>query len=355
MKVFEVHFPWQAYSLDESFFWAHSAGNHLTVILNHPADLRRVQVLPGTIVDGKHALEKGQVELGYEPEGTPQRCTSLALLGHLLEGQLDQEVVPRSVGHEFRATRGGDGSWDFIQQGKKQRKEERKENVGCWCPGARLLESRFLDAVPQGVGWSRGKTLAGRPASAQGLGLHCPRGDNLRGPGTETLSLGSRAGAPAAAPAGAPRRRGSPFLEAGPHTRGAHPGPRAPLRAEATLRYLGRRARALEGWRRPTARRNPASQFCPPGAWEQRTEDAEVRRDGLTSGSSLSSSPSSHPVPLFTVFQGGQVLRGLLSSPLAPTHWAPGGAWLGPQPTMQTPTPLRCLPAPPWGWWLMSS
>eukprot|EP00069_Balaena_mysticetus_P015757 bmy_09444T0 len=69
MKVFEVHFPWEAYTLDESFFWTHngSAGNHLTVILNHPADPRRVQVLTGTIVDGKHALEKGQVELGYEP------------------------------------------------------------------------------------------------------------------------------------------------------------------------------------------------------------------------------------------------------------------------------------------------
>ena len=50
-----------------------------------------------------------------------------------------------------------------------------------------------------------------------------------------------------------------------------------------------------------------------------------MRRDGLTSGSSLSSSPSPHPLPLFTVFQGGRVLRGLLSSPLAPRHWAPGG------------------------------
>ena len=69
VKGFEVHFPWEAYTLDESFFWTHnvSAGNHLTVILNHPADPRRVPVLTGTIVDGKHALEKGQVELGYEP------------------------------------------------------------------------------------------------------------------------------------------------------------------------------------------------------------------------------------------------------------------------------------------------
>uniref|UniRef100_A0AC11EDI3 Uncharacterized protein n=1 Tax=Ovis aries TaxID=9940 RepID=A0AC11EDI3_SHEEP len=107
MKVFEVHSPWEAYTLDESFFWTLnvSAGNHLTVILNQPADLRRVQVLTGTIVEGKYALERGQVELGYGPEGMPQRCSSFVLLGRLLEGQLDQEVVPRSVGHQVSCVR----------------------------------------------------------------------------------------------------------------------------------------------------------------------------------------------------------------------------------------------------------
>lgn len=107
MQVLGVHFPWQAYTLDESFFWTHnvSAGSHLTVILNHPASLRRVQVLTGTIVDGKHALQKGQVELGYEPEGTPQYCTSFTVLGPLLEGQLDQEIVPQSVGHDVSCVR----------------------------------------------------------------------------------------------------------------------------------------------------------------------------------------------------------------------------------------------------------
>ncbi|XP_057586016.1 alpha-1,3-mannosyl-glycoprotein 4-beta-N-acetylglucosaminyltransferase-like protein MGAT4E isoform X2 [Hippopotamus amphibius kiboko] len=107
MKIFEVHFPWEAYALDESFFWTHnvSAGSHLTVILNHPADLRRVQVLTGTVVDGRYALEEGQVELGHEPEGMPQRCTRFALLGLLREGQLDQEVVPKSVGHEVSCVR----------------------------------------------------------------------------------------------------------------------------------------------------------------------------------------------------------------------------------------------------------
>nr|CAI9714369.1 unnamed protein product [Rangifer tarandus platyrhynchus] len=107
MKVFEVHFPWEAYTLDESFFWTHnvSAGSHLTVVLNQPADLRRVQVLTGTVVDGKCALEKGQVELGYGPEGMPQRCSSFVLLGRLLEGQLDQEVVPRSMGYQVSCVR----------------------------------------------------------------------------------------------------------------------------------------------------------------------------------------------------------------------------------------------------------
>lgn len=100
MKVFDVHFPWEAYTLDESFFWTHnvSAGSHLTVILNRPANLSRVQVLTGTIVEGKHALQRGQMELGHSPEGVPQFCTSYVLLGQLLEGQLDQEVLPTLVG-----------------------------------------------------------------------------------------------------------------------------------------------------------------------------------------------------------------------------------------------------------------
>lgn len=107
MKVFDVHFPWEAYTLDESFFWTHnvSAGNHLTVILNHPVNLNRVQVLTGTIVDGKYALEKGQVELGYDPEGMPQYCTSFAVLGHLLEGQMDQEVFLRSLRYNVSCVR----------------------------------------------------------------------------------------------------------------------------------------------------------------------------------------------------------------------------------------------------------
>ncbi|XP_066216227.1 alpha-1,3-mannosyl-glycoprotein 4-beta-N-acetylglucosaminyltransferase-like protein MGAT4E [Saccopteryx leptura] len=107
MKVFDVHFPWQAYTLDESFFWTHnvSAGNHLTVILNHPVNLNRLQVLTGTILDGKYALEKGQMELGYDPEGMPQYCTSFISVGQLVEGQMDQKVFLKSMGYSVSCVR----------------------------------------------------------------------------------------------------------------------------------------------------------------------------------------------------------------------------------------------------------
>lgn len=59
-----------------------------------------VQVLTGTVLDGNHALDKGQVELGYSLEGTAQHCTGFALLGHLLEGQLNQEILLKSTGSE---------------------------------------------------------------------------------------------------------------------------------------------------------------------------------------------------------------------------------------------------------------
>ncbi|XP_008266791.2 alpha-1,3-mannosyl-glycoprotein 4-beta-N-acetylglucosaminyltransferase-like protein MGAT4E [Oryctolagus cuniculus] len=107
MNVFSVHFPWEAYTLDESFFWTYNVSieNHLTVILNHPMNLSRVQVLTGSIVDGANALEKGQVELGYSPQGTPQHCTTFILLGHLLEGQMDQKIFMKSMGYHVSCVR----------------------------------------------------------------------------------------------------------------------------------------------------------------------------------------------------------------------------------------------------------
>ncbi|XP_077659070.1 alpha-1,3-mannosyl-glycoprotein 4-beta-N-acetylglucosaminyltransferase-like protein MGAT4E [Urocitellus parryii] len=107
MTVSNVHFPWEAYTLDESYFWTHdvNAGDHLTVILNHPSNLTKVQVMTGSIMEGKYALRKGQVELGYDPEGMPQYCASFFVLGHLVEGQLSQEIVPKSMGHQVNCVR----------------------------------------------------------------------------------------------------------------------------------------------------------------------------------------------------------------------------------------------------------
>lgn len=75
MRLSGVHSPQEAYTLDESFFLTYnvSTGNYLTVILNHTVDLNRVQVRTGSIIDGNYILEKGQVELGYNPEGMPPR------------------------------------------------------------------------------------------------------------------------------------------------------------------------------------------------------------------------------------------------------------------------------------------
>lgn len=101
MMFSDVHSPQEAYTPDESFFWSYnvSTGNYLIVILDNPANLIRVQVRTGSIIDGKYILEKGQVELGYEPEGVPPNCTSFALLGRLVQGQMDQ-IILKSIGCE---------------------------------------------------------------------------------------------------------------------------------------------------------------------------------------------------------------------------------------------------------------
>ncbi|XP_010629171.1 alpha-1,3-mannosyl-glycoprotein 4-beta-N-acetylglucosaminyltransferase-like protein MGAT4E isoform X2 [Fukomys damarensis] len=107
MNLSGTHFPWEAYALDESFFWTNDIrpGNHLTVVLNHPARLSRVQVMTGSIVEGKFALSKGQVQLGYDPQGMPQDCASSELLGWLVEGQMDREIPQESASYPVSCVR----------------------------------------------------------------------------------------------------------------------------------------------------------------------------------------------------------------------------------------------------------
>ncbi|XP_005375287.1 PREDICTED: alpha-1,3-mannosyl-glycoprotein 4-beta-N-acetylglucosaminyltransferase-like protein MGAT4E isoform X2 [Chinchilla lanigera] len=107
MIVSDAHFPWEAYTLDESFFWTNNTriGNHLTVLLNNPTRLSRVQVMTGSLVEGKYALRKGQVELGYDPQGMPQDCTSFELLGWLMQGQMDQELPQESMEYPVSCVR----------------------------------------------------------------------------------------------------------------------------------------------------------------------------------------------------------------------------------------------------------
>ncbi|XP_055454052.1 alpha-1,3-mannosyl-glycoprotein 4-beta-N-acetylglucosaminyltransferase-like protein MGAT4E [Psammomys obesus] len=106
MRLFGVYSPQEAYTLDESFFFTYnvSTGNYLTVILNHTADLNRVQVRTGSITDGDYILEKGQVELGYSPEGMSPNCTRFTLLGHLAQGQLDH-IVLKDSGNQVKCVK----------------------------------------------------------------------------------------------------------------------------------------------------------------------------------------------------------------------------------------------------------
>lgn len=64
----------------------------LTVILEKPQKVTRIEVLTGSDKDRKHQLQRGQVELGYGPLEDLQGCARYTLLGPVVEGRLDQVV-----------------------------------------------------------------------------------------------------------------------------------------------------------------------------------------------------------------------------------------------------------------------
>uniref|UniRef100_A0A8C5Y1D7 MGAT4 conserved region domain-containing protein n=1 Tax=Microcebus murinus TaxID=30608 RepID=A0A8C5Y1D7_MICMU len=96
-----------AYSLDESFFYTKeaTAGSHLTVLLNIPAVVFRVQVLTGSELKKENQLEEGQVELGYDSTNRINDCDDYILLGLLINGILDKHVLSEESGKKVKCVR----------------------------------------------------------------------------------------------------------------------------------------------------------------------------------------------------------------------------------------------------------
>uniref|UniRef100_A0A8C3WCL1 MGAT4 conserved region domain-containing protein n=1 Tax=Catagonus wagneri TaxID=51154 RepID=A0A8C3WCL1_9CETA len=67
-------------------------GNHLTVILERPQKVIRIEVLTGSDKPRQYHLERGQVELGFDPLEDFKGCARYTLLGPLVDGHLDQIV-----------------------------------------------------------------------------------------------------------------------------------------------------------------------------------------------------------------------------------------------------------------------
>uniref|UniRef100_A0A4W2CKI5 MGAT4 conserved region domain-containing protein n=1 Tax=Bos indicus x Bos taurus TaxID=30522 RepID=A0A4W2CKI5_BOBOX len=94
MVMLSDNIPQYAYTLNkESFATLNPVrGNYLTVILEEPQKVTRVEVLTGSDKEGKHQLRRGQVELGFGPLEDLQGCARYTLLGPVVEGRLDQMV-----------------------------------------------------------------------------------------------------------------------------------------------------------------------------------------------------------------------------------------------------------------------
>lgn len=99
--------PSSAYSLDESCFYARSAeaGSHLTVVLDTPAQVSRVQVQTGSGLREENQLKEGHVELGYDSSNRVSDCDDYVLLGPLVGGSLDQRVLSHGAGRRVKCVR----------------------------------------------------------------------------------------------------------------------------------------------------------------------------------------------------------------------------------------------------------
>ncbi|XP_014303818.1 alpha-1,3-mannosyl-glycoprotein 4-beta-N-acetylglucosaminyltransferase C-like [Myotis lucifugus] len=107
LKVANDSAPSHAYSLDENFFYTKSAepGSHLTVVLDVPAHVSRVQVLTGSDPRGWNQLEEGQVELGCDSTNRVSDCDDYTLLGLLVNGVLNKQVLSPTSGKKVKCVR----------------------------------------------------------------------------------------------------------------------------------------------------------------------------------------------------------------------------------------------------------
>ncbi|XP_057584885.1 alpha-1,3-mannosyl-glycoprotein 4-beta-N-acetylglucosaminyltransferase C-like isoform X2 [Hippopotamus amphibius kiboko] len=96
-----------AYSLDKNFFYSKSAeaGSHLTVVLDAPAKVFRVQVLTGSDLKDENQLKEGQVELGYDSTNRINDCDDYILLGLLVNGILNKQVLSNESGKKVKCVR----------------------------------------------------------------------------------------------------------------------------------------------------------------------------------------------------------------------------------------------------------
>ncbi|XP_040490449.1 alpha-1,3-mannosyl-glycoprotein 4-beta-N-acetylglucosaminyltransferase C-like [Ursus maritimus] len=107
LKVANGSVLMNAYSLDKNFFYTKSAeaGSHLTVVLDVPAKVFRVQVLTGSHLKNKNQLEEGHVELGYDATNRINDCDDYILLGLLENGTLNKQVLSNESGKKVKCVR----------------------------------------------------------------------------------------------------------------------------------------------------------------------------------------------------------------------------------------------------------
>ncbi|KAF5915748.1 hypothetical protein HPG69_011561 [Diceros bicornis minor] len=107
LKVANDSVLMNSYSLDKNFFYAKSAeaGSHLTVVLDISAKVFQVQVLTGSDLKDKNQLKEGQVELGYDSTNRVNDCDDYILLGLLVNGILNKQVLSNKSGKKVKCVR----------------------------------------------------------------------------------------------------------------------------------------------------------------------------------------------------------------------------------------------------------